>query len=424
MKEIGLKFINERGFMNSESYAAQPNWKRNAILFLCGQALSLFGSSLVQYAVMWHVTLKTQSGTMITLFSIAAMLPMFFVSPFGGVWADRYNRKYLINMADASIAFVTLIMAVLFFLGYDYVGLLLICVVVRALGQGIQTPAVSALIPQLVPEDKLTKFNGFSGSIQSACMILAPMASGAILSFAPIEAIMAIDVVTAAIGISIVFFLVKVRTEPKSGEAENGKIGYFDDMKMGFSYIRGHAFLKRFFQAMAVFTVMVAPAAIMTPLQVTRNFGADVWRLTAIEIAFSGGMMLGGVLIGLWGGFRNRLHSIALSIAMMGFMSAALGLIENFWVYLAFMALTGIVLPLYGTPSMVLIQTKIEPAYMGRVFSVMAMIQSVTMPASMVLFGPLADVIHINWIFIGTGIVLMALGLLVLGSRTLREAGA
>jgi DHA3 family macrolide efflux protein-like MFS transporter len=157
---------------------------------------------------------------------------------------------------------------------------------------------------------------------------------------------MAIDVVTAAIGISIVFFFVKVRAVPKSGVAENGRIGYFDDMKMGFSYIRGHAFLKRFFQAMAVFTVMVAPAAIMTPLQVTRNFGADVWRLTAIEIAFSGGMMLGGVLIGLWGGFRNRLHSIALSIAMMGFMSAAFGIIGNFWVYLAFMALTGMTLPL------------------------------------------------------------------------------
>jgi DHA3 family macrolide efflux protein-like MFS transporter len=73
---------------------------------------------------------------------------------------------------------------------------------------------------------------------------------------------------------------------------------------------------------------------------------------------------------------------------------------------------------------MVLIQTKIEPAYMGRVFSVMSMIQSITMPASMVLFGPLADILHINWIFIGTGIVLVVLGLLVLGSRTLREAGA
>jgi DHA3 family macrolide efflux protein-like MFS transporter len=171
--------------MRSESYAAPPNWKRNAILFLCGQALSLFGSSLVQYAVMWHVTLNTQSGTMITLFSIAAMLPMFFISPFGGVWADRYNRKHLINMADASIALVTLIMALLFFMGYDYVGLLLyLCRCPRA-GPGIQTPAVSALIPQLVPEDKLTKFNGFNGSIQSACMILAPMASGAILSFAP-----------------------------------------------------------------------------------------------------------------------------------------------------------------------------------------------------------------------------------------------
>jgi DHA3 family macrolide efflux protein-like MFS transporter len=409
--------------MDSENGAAQTRWKRNAILFISGQALSMFGSMLVQYAVMWHVTLNTQSGSMITLFAVAAMLPMFFISPFGGVWADRYNRKYLINIADAFIAVVTLLMAAMFFLGYDFIGLLLICVVARAVGQGIQTPAVSALIPQLVPEDKLTKFNGFNGSIQSICMLAAPMASGAILTFAPIEAVLAIDVVTAAIGIAIVFFFVKVPGPIKGGTSQAERKSYFHDMKEGISYIRHHAFLKRFFQITAVFTVMVAPAALMSPLQVTRNFGADVWRLTAIEIAFSGGMMLGGLAIGFWGGFKNKIHSIAAATAIFGMTSAAFGLLENFWIYLGFMAVTGLTLPLFNTPSMVLLQTKIDPAYMGRVFSVMAMIQSVTMPASMVVFGPLADIININWIFIGSGILIIILSFVIMGSRTLRAAG-
>jgi DHA3 family macrolide efflux protein-like MFS transporter len=165
------------------------SWKKNAALFLIGQGLSLFGSMLVSYAIMWHVTLKTQSGSVITLFTIAAVLPMFFISPFGGVWADRYNRKYLINLSDSAIALITLVMAVMFFLGFEHVGLLFVCSVARGLGQGVQMPAVNALIPQIVPEQSLTKVNGVNSSIQSLCMFASPMLAGAVLSVAPIEAI-------------------------------------------------------------------------------------------------------------------------------------------------------------------------------------------------------------------------------------------
>lgn len=409
--------------MNEIPNEAQSRWKRNATMFIGGQALSMFGSMLVQYAVVWHVTLKTQSGAMMTLFTIAAMLPMFFISPFGGVWADRYNRKYLINIADASIAFVTLLMAALFFIGYEHIELLLVCSVARGLGQGVQTPAVSALIPQLVPEDKLVKFNGLNGSIQSLCMFASPMLSGALLTFAPIEVILMIDVVTAAIGIAIVFFFVKVPAVPQKSVTATGWRSYFSDMKEGIKYIRKSALLLRFFLISAVFSIMVAPAAMLSPLQVARNFGPDVWRLTAIELAFSAGMMLGGLVLGIWGGFRNKTYMIAAATVLFGLQSFALGLLGNFWVYLAFMVLMGVTMPLFNTPAMTILQTKIDPAYMGRVFSVMAMIQSVMMPAAMILFGPLADVININWLFIVTGAVLFALGFFILGSRVLREAG-
>lgn len=408
--------------MDTPSDTAQPRWKRNATLFLGGQGLSMFGSMLVMYAVMWHVTLKTQSGSMMTLFTIASMLPMFFISPFGGVWADRFNRKYLINIADASIAVVTLIMAVLFFFGYEHIELLLLCSVARGFGQGIQTPAAGALMTQLVPEDKLSKFNGFNRSIQSLCMFAAPMASGALMSFAPIEAILMIDVVTAAIGIAIVFFFVKVPPVQRSGAKTEPK-SYFRDMKAGFAYIRQNTLVKRFFQITAVFTIMVAPAAILSPLQVTRNFGPDVWRLTAIELTFSAGMMLGGLIIGVWGGFKNKTYSIAAATALLGIESLVLGLVGNFWIYLVCMVATGMTVPLFNTSGMTILQTKTDPAYMGRVFSVMGMISSVMMPASMVVFGPLADVVNINLLFIGSGAVLFALGFVTLGSKTLRAAG-
>ena len=110
------------------------NWKKNVALFMIGQGLTLFGSMLVHYAIMWHITLQTKSGVMMTLITMAGALSMFFISPFAGVWADRYNKKYVINIADSVIAAITLVMAVLFSLEFEFIGLLLVCLGARALG--------------------------------------------------------------------------------------------------------------------------------------------------------------------------------------------------------------------------------------------------------------------------------------------------
>ena len=126
-------------------------------------------------------------------------------------------------------------------------------------------------------------------------------------------------------------------------------MSYYHDMREGFVYIRSHAYVKRFFLFCALFFFFAAPVAFLTPLQVTRSFGGDVWRLTAIEIAFSLGMMLGGVLIGTWGGFKNRVHTMALSSFLTGTMTLALGFMPIFWIYLALMGLIGISMPLFNT---------------------------------------------------------------------------
>ncbi|GHT98569.1 MFS transporter [Spirochaetia bacterium] len=403
----------------------EKNWKKNIVLFLSGQTLSLFGSMLVQYAIMWHITLKTQSGSMMTVFIIVGMLPMFFISPFGGVWADRHNRKYLINGADGVIALASLFVALMFLAGFEHMGILLACAAIRALGQGVQSPAVSALIPQLVPEEHLTKVNGINSSIQAFVMLVSPMASGVLLTFAPIEYIFFIDVITAAIGISIVFFLVKVPVLPaKTTDSENSKgISYFHDLKAGFSYIAKHGLVLRLILFSGVFMFFSAPPAMLTPLQATRDFGAEVWRLTAIEVAFSIGMMAGGVLMSVWGGFKNRTHTMALATLLFGIESIALGLVTNFWIYLAAMAVCGVTMPLFSTPSTVLLQTKVEPEYMGRVFGVFTMVSTLIMPLAMLLFGPLADTIAIDWLLIGGGIVIVFLCIPLMASKVLREAG-
>ncbi len=397
------------------------NWKKNIVLFLTSQTISLFGSSLVQYAILWYITLNTQSGLMMTISIICGFVPTFLLSPFAGVWADRYSRKLLIVLSDSCIAAATLVLALLFLMGYDEMWLLFVVSAVRALGTAVQTPAVGAMLPQLVPEEQLTKVNGTNGSIQALIMLLSPMLSGALLTVASIEVIFFIDVITAALAVAAMLLFVKVPLHAKAAAEQT--LSYFSDMRLGFSYIKQHSYIRTFFIFMAFFLVLAAPVAFLTPLQVTRTFGDDIWRLTAIEIAFSIGMMLGGLILAGWQGFRNRVYTMTMSSLAMGAFTFALGVVPVFWIYLLFMGLVGLAMPFFNTPSTVLLQQKVEPDYLGRVFGVLGMISSSMMPLGMLIFGPLADVVKIEWMLMLTGLLMFIQGFFLLGSKVLVKAG-
>jgi MFS transporter, DHA3 family, macrolide efflux protein len=397
------------------------DYKRNASLFLFSQIVSMFGSSLVQYALMWHITLKTQSGLMMTLFIVSGFLPNFLLSPFAGVWADRYNRKRLIVIADASIAVATLILAIVYMAGNESIAFIFLVAAIRAIGSSIHGPAVNAVIPQLVPEDKLTRINGINGSLQSAVMLASPMISAALIDLVELSSILFIDVVTAFIGISIllVFVLVPDHDKVKAGVTSK----YFDEMKEGFRYIKGHTYLVEFFMFSFFFFFLISPMAFLTPLQTVRSYGEEVWRLSALEITFSLGMMIGGGIMATWGGFANKTKTMVLSIVLIAIGTFMMGLKPHFYVYLSLMTLMGMTLPIYSTPAMVILQSKVEEAYMGRVFSVMAMIQTSMMPLGMIIFGPMADFIAIEYILVFTGLLMGFMSMLLLRSRVLILAG-
>lgn len=398
-----------------------PEWKRNITLFLASQTISLFGSALVQYAIIWHITLTSQSGTAMTGAIVASFLPTFFVSPFAGVWADRYDRKRLIILADALIALTTLGIALYYLAGNEGLWPLIVASAARGLGSGIQTPAVNAYIPQLVPPEALTRVNSINGSVQSTMMIVSPMASGALLSLAPLSTLFFIDVVTAIIAIGMLALFLRV--PPHARALDASATGYVEDMKAGVSYIAGHSYVRSFFVFCAVFFFMAAPVAFLSPLQVTRTFGSDVWRLTAIELAFFIGMTLGGALMGTWGGLRNRVRTMAVGSLVAGAATLLLGIVPSFWPYLLLMGLVGIAMPMFNVPSMVLLQTNVEASMQGRVFGVLTMISSVMMPLGMAVFGPLADVVRIEWLLVGTGAIMALQSLMLVGNRALLAAG-
>jgi DHA3 family macrolide efflux protein-like MFS transporter len=147
--------------------AAFAGWKKRVAVFLVGQTITTFGSFLVQYAIMWHLTLTTKSGVVLALAAVFGFLPQALVSIFAGVWADRVNRKMMIIFADSAIALATFGLALFMLTGVNDLWLIFLVMAVRSVGAGVQSPAISALLPQIVPTEKLMRVNGINSSVQS-----------------------------------------------------------------------------------------------------------------------------------------------------------------------------------------------------------------------------------------------------------------
>lgn len=385
------------------------NWKKLIARFLTAQTISLFGSAIVQYAIVWYITLTTSSGKMLMLSTLCGFLPQIIISPFAGVWIDRYNRKKMIMLSDAVIAGSTLLLAVSFLAGYKNIWLLFAALIIRSAGTGLQTPAVNAILPQIVPAEKLMKINGVNSTLSSIIMFISPAVSGAILSVASLEITLLIDVVTAIVGVGITS---TVAVKPYIRELQKGN-SYLEKMKSGLDYLKTSRLIRRVLLFQLAILFLISPSAFLTPLMVSRTFGNEVWRLTASEMTYSFGMILGGLMIASWGGFQKKLNTTILAGAFYGILMIGLGAAPVFWIYLICNAWIGITSPCYNAPITVTIQERVRPEMHGRIFSFMQIATSCALPLGMAVFGPLADVINVQSLFIISGSIVAVLSALV-----------
>ena len=386
--------------------AEMPGWKQRVSIFLVGQTISTFGSLLVQYALLWHLTLTTKSGVVLALAAVFGFLPQAIVSIFAGVWADRMNRKVMIILADSAIALATLALAFVMLSGTDDLWLIFLVMAVRSVGAGVQMPAISALLPQIVPTDKLVRVNGINSSVQSSLLIFAPVAAAGIYATVSLSAILFIDAVTAVIGLSM---LVAVSVPTLSRAANKEKPSYFTDLRDGFTYIFGNSLVRWVITIYSiVFLFLVAPSNLF-PLMLVRSFDADVWLLTIFELAFGLGMVAGGALIAVFATKVDRLGAIVGTSIFFGVLNVGLGFTTNVIVFYAVIFLMGLAVPAFSTSAMTLLQETVEPERQGRVFGFLGIIMAVAMPLGMAILGPLADVMPVETLLVVSGILTMAI---------------
>ena len=390
------------------------DYKKKASLFLISQGITLFGSSIVQFAVIWYVTLKTSSGAWVSALTVAAYVPQFIISFFSGVWADRFPRKRLIIISDAVIAVATLALALLMPIIGEGTALLIALVVIsviRSLGTGVQTPAVNSAIPQLVPEDKLMKFNGINSTLQSLVQFAAPAAAGAVLSAGTLREVLFIDIATAIVGIGILSAVI-IPFE-KSEETPS----MFSEMKAGFGYAVKERFIGQLLLVFGIFIFLCVPAGFLASLFVGRYYGDTYWYLTLVEVIGFIGMAAGGLLIGAWGGFKNRVKTLVVGMIAFGILAIGMGAVKSFIVYLVLMAIYGVALTMVQTASTTLMQEKVAPEMQGRMFGLFGAMYSGFLPLGMVVFGPLADVVSMRFLMILSGILLLIMSVAIILNR-------
>jgi DHA3 family macrolide efflux protein-like MFS transporter len=402
-----------------------PGWKRRVTVFLVGQTITTFGSFLVQYAIMWHLTLTTKSGLVLALAAVFGFLPQAIVSIFAGVWADRVNRKMMIIISDSVIALATLILAVFMLSGVEDLWLIFLIMAVRSIGAGVQMPAISALVPQIVPTDKLLTVNGINSSISSSLQLLAPVAAAAVYSTMSLSAILFIDVVTAVIGLSL---LATVAVPTLARVASEDKPSYFADLKEGMAYIFSNQLVRWVMAIFAIIFLLIVAPSNLSPLMIARTFGGEVWMLTVLELSFGVGMLIGGALIAVFAKKIDRIGMIIGSSILFGILATAMGFTTNLIVFFALFFVVGIAVPAFSTSAMTLLQETVEPERQGRVFGFLGIVMAVAMPLGMSILGPLADVVSVEILLIVTGIATVVIAvvavLLPAGRRAMGAAHA
>lgn len=390
--------------MQKQIADTEKHWKKKFLFFLVSQSITLFGSTLVQMAVIWYVTLQTGSGIWVAAFSVCSYLPQFIVSFLGGVWADRYSRKKMIQIADGFVALVTLLLYGLLHIweeGRLSFGLLLGMTVLRSLGAGIQTPAVYAILPQIVPGKHYMRCSGIQGAMQSVVNFAAPMAAGGILTILPFRSTLLVDVITALVGIGI-FSVIHI---PKEQVWENRTVR--EDLKTGFSYVFSHQEIGKILLLYGKFVFLCVPAGYLAGLLVSRIYGDTYWYLSAVELVGFAGMTAGGLLIGIWGGWKKKSMTLSFGLALFGGMSIGMGAVSDFLAYLGMMFVYGNALTIVQTTINALIQEKAEVKMQGRVFGLMNSAYSGFLPLGMAVFGPLADLVPLQGIMVGSGVLLL-----------------
>lgn len=377
-------------------------WKHKFYSLWFGQSISYLTSSVVQMALIWHLAQETQSGLVLSIATMVGFLPMAIIGLFSGTLVDRINRKKVMILADLFIALCSLVLVLYGFFTTLPIPLILIILFLRSVGTAFHSPAISAVTPLIVPEEYLTKSAGAVESMQSMGYIIGVSIAALLYPIIPLYSIILLDVIGAIIA-SIITLCIDI---PNIIEKSTTKVK--DDIKEGYLVLKEHKGLFSLTWMSGLYMVFYSPIIALFPLMTFQHFQGTTTDASILEIVFSIGMILGGFLIGVWGGFKKRSSTIVFSVFLLGSTTLVSGFLPSggFTPFIVLCFFMGIAVPFYNAPITSLLQEKIAPQYLGRVFGIYGSILSFAMPIGLVFSALFSDTIGIaNWFVICGGLI-------------------
>jgi DHA3 family macrolide efflux protein-like MFS transporter len=389
------------------------NWKARFFTIWSGQAISLFGSRLVQFALIWWLTQETGSATVLAIASLVGLLPTVILGPFIGALVDRWKRRRVILVVDTAIALTTLLLAYLYAIDAVGVNTVYVLLLVRGIGESFHWPSMSAATSLMVPHEQLTRVQGLNQMLQGGLGIMAAPLGALLLGLLPMQGIMMIDVVTAAFAILplLIIRIPEVDQHEKTSTSEKLPT-FWEDFRSGLRYVWSWPGLMMLMVLAMVINFLLTPAGALLPILVSEYFQGGALQLGWIESAFGFGMIAGGLVLGAWGGFKKRIMTSMIGLIGLGIGFGMIGLIPSnlFWLGVVSAFFAAAMLPMVNGPVHAILQSAVEPEMQGRVFTLVGSLSSGMAPLGLIIAGPVADAIGVqSWYVIGgVACILMA----------------
>ena len=387
------------------------NWKRVFAIIWTGQFLAVLTSSIVNFAIVLWLSLETGSAEVLAFATMAALLPQSVLGLFTGIFIDRWKRKWVMIMADSFIAFCTLILAVLFYFDLAKISHIYVLLALRSVGSAFHMPAMQASVPLLAPKSELMRIAGINQVIQSVCNIAGPALAGLFITMMKMTNILLLDVAGAAVAcLSLCFVFIP---DP-SHEERNSELHLWREAKEAIMEVRNQYGLSWLFLLSILATFVIMPVSVLFPLMTLNHFAGNAFQVSLVEVSWGGGALLAGALLGLK---KYRWNEILLINGMyialgLTFLFSGLLPVSGFIWFAVLTALGGVCGSLYFATFTTVIQSRIDPGVMGRVFSFYMSFSMLPSMIGLLSTGFLADSIGLGNTFIISGGFLCLIGII------------
>jgi MFS family permease len=358
-------------------------------ILILTQTFSMIGSRISGLAIGFYVFAQTGEATPLALVGFFSLIPMILASNLSGVLADRWDRRYVMMIADAGQAVGTLLLLVSFASGEFQLWHLYLVTVLNSTFAVFQGPAFQASVTMLIPDNQRDRANAIQQLTGPMAGIIAPAIAGLVYALVGVNGAIVFDLVTFAVGVLVVFLIrIPKPTETAEGRALRGSV--WREVMGGFQYLLKRRVLLFLTLLISVLNFLFSAAlALQTPYILSRT-GSEA-TLGVLLSVMNAGALIGGIVIGVWGGTRPRMNTVIPAMIVSGTGLATFGMAQTPVLLGVSLFLMMFPVPMINALFMSILQAKIAPDLQGRVFAVLGQISLLLSPLAFLGIGPLAD---------------------------------